>query len=124
MTCCGHLKADVLPQIQCSLREYFFIEHVSALTSIPGLWQLAVVYLDHCPVFGIHYLENILKHEEPQNDVKAQKIKKELKDLGISAAAIERLVCPIGWDFGDNTPAEISISIAAQLISLKPKENT
>jgi xanthine dehydrogenase accessory factor len=57
------------------------------------------------------------------SEVKAQKIKKELKDLGISPTAIERLVCPVGLDIGDNTPAEISISIAAQLISLKPKEN-
>jgi xanthine dehydrogenase accessory factor len=56
--------------------------------------------------------------------VKAQKIKKELQDLEISPGSIDRLVCPIGLDIGDNTPAEISISIAAQLISLKPKEKT
>jgi xanthine dehydrogenase accessory factor len=54
--------------------------------------------------------------------VKSVKIKNELKALGIDSGTLDKLVCPIGLDFGNNTPPEISISIAAQLISLRPKE--
>jgi len=51
--------------------------------------------------------------------VKAGKIKMELRIAGVSDLAIERLVCPVGLPIGNNTPPEISISIAAQLISLR-----
>ena len=55
------------------------------------------------------------------SDIKGNKIRKELREAGISEQAIERLQCPVGLPIGDNTPPEISISIAAQLISLRPK---
>jgi xanthine dehydrogenase accessory factor len=53
--------------------------------------------------------------------IKGDKIRKELREAGVPDLAIERLRCPVGMPFGDNTPAEISISIAAQLISLRPR---
>jgi xanthine dehydrogenase accessory factor len=56
------------------------------------------------------------------SDIKGMKIRKELQARGVSDLAIERLRCPVGMPFGDNTPPEISISIAAQLISLRPRE--
>lgn len=48
---------------------------------------------------------------------KAQVIKHELHDLGVDQRILERLVCPIGLDFGNNTPIEISFSIIAQILS-------
>lgn len=51
--------------------------------------------------------------------VKAEKIRRELKETGIPDLAIERLVCPVGLPIGDNTPPEISISIAAQILTLR-----
>lgn len=51
--------------------------------------------------------------------VKSRKIKKELQEIGLSDMAIERVQCPIGLDLGDNTPPEIAISIAAQILSIK-----
>ncbi len=61
--------------------------------------------------------------------IKGDKIRNELRAAGVPDLGIERLVCPIGLPIGDNTPPEISVSIAAQLISLRPnasafKENT
>lgn len=56
------------------------------------------------------------------SDIKGAKIRRELQAAGVPDIAIERLVCPVGMPFGDNTPPEISISIAAQLISLRPRE--
>ncbi len=51
--------------------------------------------------------------------VKGDKIRNELRQRGVPELAIKRLHCPIGLDFGDNTPPEISISIAAQLLTYK-----
>ncbi|HRK03067.1 MAG TPA: xanthine dehydrogenase accessory protein XdhC [Oligoflexia bacterium] len=49
--------------------------------------------------------------------VKALKIKNELRALGCSPAFIEQLKCPMGLDIGNsNDPAEIALSIAAELI--------
>lgn len=53
--------------------------------------------------------------------MKGEKIKGELRQRGISEEALVRLHCPIGLDFGDNTPPEIAISIAAQILSYKSK---
>ena len=41
---------------------------------------------------------------------------RELKEDGISPDAAEQFLCPIGLPIGSNQPAEIAISIAAQLI--------
>lgn len=41
---------------------------------------------------------------------------RELKEDGISAGAADGFLCPIGLPIGSNQPAEIAISIAAQLI--------
>lgn len=43
-------------------------------------------------------------------------LKRDLKAQGLPDEAISRLYCPIGEDFGSNAPAEIAISIAAQLL--------
>lgn len=51
--------------------------------------------------------------------VKAERIKSELHARHVSDVALSRLQCPIGLDFGDNTPPEIAISIAAQVLMLK-----
>jgi xanthine dehydrogenase accessory factor len=55
--------------------------------------------------------------------VKAKKMRGELIDLGVSREACEALFCPIGEDFGNNTPSEIAISIAAQLLKQRDKIN-
>ncbi len=48
--------------------------------------------------------------------VKALRLKKELLDFGISKNLVDQFVCPIGLDFGSNHPAEIAVSICAQLL--------
>lgn len=59
---------------------------------------------------GIPYLGSI------GSDVKALKIRAELKASGISPEDVARLHCPIGLPLGNNDPAEIAISIVAELI--------
>jgi len=40
-------------------------------------------------------------------------------ERGHSAASLERAISPIGLDIGGETPEEISISIAAQMIAVR-----
>lgn len=60
--------------------------------------------------------------------LKGAKIKSELRELGIDEESLNRLRCPIGLDLGTNDPAEIAISIAAELIQVRdriwPKANS
>ncbi len=42
---------------------------------------------------------------------------RELKEDGIPDALLEKIICPLGLTIGGNDPAEIAISIAAQLLS-------
>lgn len=50
---------------------------------------------------------------------KAKIIKNELKQLDISDEIIQQLHCPVGEDFGDNSPYEISLSIICQILKLR-----
>jgi xanthine dehydrogenase accessory factor len=47
---------------------------------------------------------------------KAAIMRRELKESGVSDDFIERIRCPIGEKFGDNTPSEIAVSILTQLV--------
>jgi xanthine dehydrogenase accessory factor len=51
--------------------------------------------------------------------VKAKKLRQNLRDLGLSAEKSEAFFCPVGEPFGNSTPAEIAISIAAQLLRVR-----
>ncbi len=41
---------------------------------------------------------------------------RELREDGIDEALLEKIICPVGLPIGGNDPAEIAISIAAQLL--------
>jgi xanthine dehydrogenase accessory factor len=43
-------------------------------------------------------------------------LSRELREDGIAEAVLERMVCPVGLPIGTNDPAEIAISIVAQLL--------
>ncbi len=71
-------------------------------------------------------LEALLKRGSPPyvgvigSKVKGIKIRSELKELGFATNQIETLRCPMGIDIDNrNDPAEIGISIAAELIQIR-----
>ena len=53
------------------------------------------------------------------SDVKGIKIKKELKELGVSEEFIKKLRVPMGLPIGTNQPYEIAISIAAEILQVR-----
>lgn len=48
--------------------------------------------------------------------VKSLRLRKDVLDAGLSPADTQRYFCPIGEDFGTNSPSEIAFSIVAQLL--------
>lgn len=50
------------------------------------------------------------------SDVKALKLRKELAEFEVPPSRIAAFHCPMGLPFGSNEPAEIAISIVAELI--------
>jgi xanthine dehydrogenase accessory factor len=60
---------------------------------------------------------------------KAAVLRRELAEAGIPPARLDRIICPIGLPIGTNHPAEIAVSIAAQLLQhrdqlrVSPKES-
>jgi xanthine dehydrogenase accessory factor len=53
------------------------------------------------------------------SDSKAAIVRRELSEAGIEREFIERILCPLGEKFGANTPPEIAIGIASQLLRLR-----
>ena len=50
------------------------------------------------------------------SDSKAAIVRRQLKEQGVSREFIDRIVCPLGEKFGDNTPGQIAISVVSQLL--------
>lgn len=53
------------------------------------------------------------------SDVKAIRMKRELKELGVADSFIEKLRIPMGLFRGSNLPEEIAISIAGELLKVR-----
>ncbi len=53
------------------------------------------------------------------SEVKGIKIKRELRDFGVSDVFLNRLRVPMGLPIGNNEPWEIAVSIAAELLKVR-----
>ena len=53
------------------------------------------------------------------SEVKAKKLRKSLLKMSLSQEKVNSFFCPIGEPIGNNTPAEIAVSIAAQLMRVR-----
>lgn len=52
---------------------------------------------------------------------KARMVREMLEEEGFSKGSLDRVVTPVGIDIGAETPAEIAVSIAAQLVRVRSK---
>jgi xanthine dehydrogenase accessory factor len=83
-----------------------------------------VVVMTHNHEHDEEAARRCLKHETRFLGVigsknKAKTLKNKLAQEGFSAADIERVICPVGLEIGSHTPAEIAVSIMAQLIAVR-----
>jgi xanthine dehydrogenase accessory factor len=52
------------------------------------------------------------------SEVKWRRFRDRLEARGLSAEHLDRVRCPIGLDIGGKSPAEVAVSVAAELLSL------
>jgi len=75
-------------------------------------------------------LESLLQRGLPAyigvigSPVKGMKIKKALLERGIPSDYLEFLRCPIGLDLGTNDPAEIAVSVTAELLQCRDEQKS
>jgi xanthine dehydrogenase accessory factor len=93
---------------------------VSGLTS--GCYVISVTQ-GHCQ--DLQILSRLLQDQQPPyvgiigSDSKAVRMRKQLLEAGVSEAIVTAIHCPIGLPVGLDTPTEIAISIAAQLLQIR-----
>jgi xanthine dehydrogenase accessory factor len=88
---------------ECSSKDYFILMTQGHSTDVPVI------------------VEILKQHQPPYIGVigsktKALKIRTHLKEMDFSKEKIESFHCPIGLGFGDSSPVEIAVSVAAQLL--------
>lgn len=83
---------------------------VVALTHDPRLDDMALLTALNSPAFYVGALGS---------RVNSQKRRENLALLGLSETAIARLHGPIGLHIGSHTPAEIALSLMAEIVSIK-----
>lgn len=86
-----------------------------------------VVIVTRGHAYDRHCLREVLKGVEPAytgmigSKSRVAKVLEQLREEGLDAGRIERVCTPIGLRIGADTPAEIGISIMAELITYKHK---
>lgn len=88
-------------------QSYFLCMTMGHAHDVPILHEIAKL-APNCPYVGVI-----------GSEVKGMKIKKELKEMGVSENFIQKLRVPIGLPFGTNHPYEIAISISAELLQVR-----
>jgi xanthine dehydrogenase accessory factor len=83
---------------------------VIALTHDPKLDDMTLLEALRSPAFYIGALGS---------RGNTQKRKERLKEFDLTDAQIDRLHGPIGLDLGSKTPAEIAVSIVAEIIAVR-----
>jgi len=83
--------------------------------------RTAIVVLTHDPRFDLPVLDAALRRELAYVGAMGSRVThgkrvQELRAGGLTAAHLERLHSPIGLDLGARTPAEVAVSILAELI--------
>ncbi len=99
----------------------------SVVKQLPKNCFVVSVTQGHCE--DVKIIEQLLNDRTPPyigiigSDSKSVLLKKELHETGISTDLTKQIHCPIGLPFGDDIPAEIAISIVAQLLTARDQLN-
>jgi xanthine dehydrogenase accessory factor len=86
------------------------------------------VVMTHSHALDLEIVEHALKRNDTRfvgligSDTKAAKFRARLRQKGFSATQISALVSPIGLVKSGKHPAQVAVSVAAQLLSLSPLE--
>jgi xanthine dehydrogenase accessory factor len=99
-------------------------DYQSALKKILPLDNAYVIILTHKHAHDFEILERCVQQTFHYlgmigSKTKVAKAFQQLREKGIGEAVIQRIHAPIGVDIGANTPAEIALSIAAELVAVR-----
>lgn len=102
------------------LKKIYKTEMAEALSLVDAKSYVALMTMGHSYDVPILY-EALKKYHFPYlavigSALKRKKIQTELQEKGLSETVIAKMICPIGEKIGSNQPAEIAISITAQLL--------
>merc|ERR1711909_161989 len=66
------------------LREYVILDYATSLMSHRSLWQVGILYLDHCPVQGRYRCELLLERMALDTEARANKVITAAEERGIT----------------------------------------
>jgi xanthine dehydrogenase accessory factor len=104
------------------LKRYLLADMAAAIETLPERAFIVIMTMGHAsdlPILaaalrrGFPYIGNLGSQQ------KAKALRAELSQLGLAAETINKFYCPMGEPIGNNSPAEIAISIAAQLLRVR-----
>lgn len=95
-----------------SPKSFFMSMTMGHAHDVPILYEI-FKHAPECPYVGVI-----------GSDVKGIKIKRELKELGVSDEFLTKLRVPMGLPIGTNQPYEIAISIAAEILQVRDAKAT
>ena len=99
--------ADMPAQVNCQPEKSFFVLMTRGhATDLPILSE--ILRTRETPYVGVIGSKQ-----------KASVMKRNLKEEGLADEKIESFYCPMGKPIGNNTPAEIAVSIVAQLLEIR-----
>lgn len=90
-----------------SPKSFFMSMTMGHAHDVPILYEI-FKHAPDCPYVGVI-----------GSDVKGIKIKRELKELGVTEEFLAKLRVPMGLPIGTNQPYEIAISIAAEILQVR-----
>lgn len=95
-----------------------------ALTQVPLDGYSSLVVLTHDPKFDVPALASGLRSEARYIGAQGSRVtdrgrKQELRQQGFSDADLDRIRAPIGLDIGSRTPAELALSILAEVLAVQ-----
>lgn len=116
----GFAVAERLPKADTLFEE----DYLSAIDKISFDERTYTVILTHKHAFDFEVLEKCIQKKHAYlgmigSRAKVAKIFEKLKDNGVSQDAIDAVHSPIGLSIGANTPAEIAVSILAEIIQVR-----
>jgi len=78
-------RQDGAEEAGAGLREFLLLDYATCLGSHHSLWQVALLYLDQCPVQGRHRAELLLERVPLTTEYKANKVVQMAADRGLNS---------------------------------------
>jgi xanthine dehydrogenase accessory factor len=124
---CIDPRADWLEKLpeDRKLKKIHVENMASLVNSLPDSTYIVSMTMGHAfdlPILEAAFKRNCFPYIGAIGSLaKSKVLRRDLEARGVSSSQLENFFCPIGENFGNNTPVEIAYSVVAQLI--KERDN-